>query len=329
MSSISSTSQPGRRRFAIHREGALDVPVAAGRVELKLASRVAAARACIAGSRLQPPIRTRPLQLRPDRRVRPAARTGCSPAGAAWLGNSGTATTTSSRAASASIDPDCLGQHSRPAAWRHRSSARTSAGGSSRAARPGRRHTQRRARTSADQCGSRRRAVPHPCAGRPGERSPYRCRGPRRSARQIAIACGWTEVRQRSQMGRTVERSRGRLQTRQSEGNAVVTKSSRTERNAALVRPANPCSRRIPARPSSGLALEPGGAPGKPWSVLSFRLTLKMHLPTRRSRPLGPRRWSKYKSSRPDSPAGSLREPVPKDCVPRKSPPLIHSHRSQ
>ena len=136
----------------------------------------------------------------------------------------------------------------------------------------------------------------------------------------VAIACGWTEARHQLQMGRTVERSRGRLQTRQSEGNAVATKSSRTERNAALVRPANPCSRRIPARPSSGVALEPCGAPGKTWSVLSFRLTLKMHLPTRRSRPLGPRRWSKYKSSRPDSPAGSLRESVPKDCVTSKVP---------
>ncbi len=65
---------------------------------------------------------------------------------------------------------------------------------------------------------------------------------------------------------------------RQSEGNAVVTRSSKTERNAAFARAANPCSKRIPARPSSGPALKPGGAPGETWSVLSFRHSLKMHL---------------------------------------------------
>jgi hypothetical protein len=79
-------------------------------------------------------------------------------------------------------------------------------------------------------------------------------------------------------MGSVEKPSSGPLQTRQSEGNAVVTRSSKTERSAELAQPATLFLGRIRTRPSSDPAPGFGGAPGKSWSVLSFRLTLKMHL---------------------------------------------------
>src|SRR5438105_15662289 len=102
---------------------------------------------------------------------------------------------------------------------------------------------------------------------------------------QRMLDCGGIFARQLSQTGRRVDRSKGVLQIRQSDGKAVVTRSSRRERNAELARPEIRHSEPLCTWPVSDPARLPGGEPVTTWSVLSFRLSLKMHLTERRTRP--------------------------------------------
>ncbi len=80
--------------------------------------------------------------------------------------------------------------------------------------------------------------------------------------------------RQGSQTGTEFLRTRGLPQVRQSPGNRVVTRSSAKERKSAAANNGGLFRARLSGDP----ALETGGVPGETWSVLSFRLSLKMHL---------------------------------------------------
>lgn len=97
-------------------------------------------------------------------------------------------------------------------------------------------------------------------------------------SRQSTADCGGTPTRHTSQIGSSVARASGPPQTRQSEGNTVATRSSTIEESDWTVRSVRTRSRLKRARPESNPAPKTGGAPGEAWSVLSFRLSLKMHL---------------------------------------------------
>jgi hypothetical protein len=101
-----------------------------------------------------------------------------------------------------------------------------------------------------------------------------------------------------------------------------VIRSSVAARSVRFTRPASFSSKRNPARPSS----LPAGVPGKAWSVLSFRLSLKMHLARPALQALWPRLCGKYKWARPDS--ASTNVAWNRTWIEQGSP-LLHSHPSR
>lgn len=106
---------------------------------------------------------------------------------------------------------------------------------------------------------------------------------------------------------------------RQSDGNAVVTTSSRRDRSAELARSDIRHSGPFRTWPVSDPARPPGGAPVTTWSVLSFRLSLKMHLAdwrTRPSRTAPANSINRYVFSSPEEKIGLRASEVPADTLP-------------